>query len=274
VAILPGPFAWVRSKPALDFRSELGFSLEDFDLFAQRHGSPLVTALGRFDVAAMTKAMGAPREALGGLVWMLDDGKWDPLVQTAARPYGESVFVLLRGNQVIMASDEEGLAAAAGAGSVENVLERNVALTLARQLDRDHAVNGLMQLRDINELDLLGPNATNDRWDAYRPPEALPKYVGYVSASLPPSKSEERAVLAVAYLDSGTARNAAAILGRILANGLSYSVANRQPWLVLYGDYRIDVVDSLVVVHYRPATSGQWNESASKANLPILRQYE
>jgi hypothetical protein len=265
-AVCPLPNSSICSKPSEDVRAELGFSAEDFSSFAWSgaSNSRVLVATGRFDEAALTKAMGASVARFGGKLWAIGTEDQDLTVNTPARPFGQGVRVLLRNGALVVATTEADIEA-----TVAPAPRAGLAQLFGAQLDRERAVSAAIGFGTINVLDRLGPNAAAAQIAAATPPAELPKYLGYAVATLPPAGGE-RALLLLAFADAASARSAAPVLETIVALGRSVGASTTRSWSASLAGAKVEVAGSFVVLRWQPSAPTQWSEAFRTLDLPIL----
>jgi hypothetical protein len=228
-----------------EFEREVGWSLLDVSWFVEYLDplNSLMVAGGGFDDRRLGQAMGEPRDGL----WRAGPDEDKPAstgARTAARPFGQSLRVVLDDNRLVVGRNTP-LVKDATDGGGRTLADNSAMRALAAAMDDANAYSALFNASGIHKLD--------SRFAVKEVPNnvdrALPRPFDGVAAGLGNDAGVPTVVLAYAHHNRQDAEINAAALRRLIQNGLSLETGT--PWNQTFVIRDIRANDSTVIALLR-----------------------
>jgi len=232
------------------FVDDVGWSILQVDTFVELPTPPhRVTVLtGDFDEAALDGAL----DDAGDGAWVAGDpeGTVDVAHRTPARPLGETLWLALDGDRLVVAADEDDVRAAR-AGD-DSLADHPVLAPLAAALDEREVYSAMLWAPEGGVPDVvgrsLGPGAPDEQRQRL---EELPRCEAMTGVAVGVAHDgAPLVVLATAHADEDAAEAGAEVLAEALASGTE--LITDRPWSDLLAVESVEADGTVVVALARP----------------------
>lgn len=254
------------------FADEVGWSILDVDVFAERDTPPRRVSLlnGDFDRDRLDEAL----DDNGDDGWVIGnpDGGMDIESASVARPLGETLWMDLDGDRLAVTWEDGDIGRVAEAAGGDDTLAGDPGLAaLAAALD-DRDVYSAMLTSSEDGISapfaerILGESATPESIEAL---EDLPQCTGMVAAATAiADDGDPLIVLAIAHTDEDAAEGNVEAVTTALTEG--DQITRRRPWSEFLTVESVEAEGTVVVATARPADMvlGQWYQLLADRSFP------
>src|SRR5690606_6889913 len=232
------------------FVDDVGWSILQVDTFVELPTPPhRVTVLtGDFDEAALDGAL----DDAGDGTWVAGDpeGTFDIANRTPARPLGETLWLALERDRLLVATDEDDMGAAR-AGD-DTLADHPVLTPLAAALDEHEVCPAMLSVPEGGVPDVVGRSLGRGAPDEQRRRlEELPRCEAVTGVAVGVAHDgEPLVVLVTAHADEDAAEAGAEVLAEALASGSELRTG--RPWSDILSVESVEADGTVVVALARP----------------------
>jgi len=232
------------------FVDDVGWSILQVDTFVELPTPPhRVTVLtGDFDEAALDGAL----DDAGDGTWVAGDpeGTFDIANRTPARPLGETLWLALERDRLLVATDEDDMGAAR-AGD-DTLADHPVLTPLAAALDEHEVYSAMLSVPEGGVPDVVGRSLGRGAPDEQRRRlEELPRCEAVTGVAVGVAHDgEPLVVLVTAHADEDAAEAGAEVLAEALASGSELRTG--RPWSDILSVESVEADGTVVVALARP----------------------